>query len=86
MVRAGVSVSALASARLSWHHKIVMSINGAIKKRGRPATGPGTSINLRLQASQLAALDNWIAAQPEPVSRPEGIRIILTNVLNHGGE
>jgi len=54
-----------------------MPINGAMKKRGRPATGPGTSINLRLRPEQLAALDNWIAAQPELVTRPEAIRQIL---------
>jgi hypothetical protein len=55
-----------------------MSINGAKKRgRGRPPTGLGTSINVRLQPEQLAALDAWIAGQPEPSSRPEAIRQIL---------
>jgi len=37
---------------------------------------------LRLQPEQLAALDRWIAAQPEPkLSRPEAIRRLLTAAL-----
>lgn len=59
-----------------------MSINGAIKKRGRPATGPGTPISLRLQAAQLDALDNWIAAHPERLTRPEAVRSLLSEALN----
>lgn len=59
-----------------------MSINGTVKKRGRPATGLGTSINVRLQPDQLAALDAWIEQQVDPQpSRPEAIRKILDSVL-----
>lgn len=55
----------------------------APKKRKGPApTGIGTSINVRLQADQLAALDAWIARQPDPKpSRPEAIRHILKGKL-----
>lgn len=51
------------------------------KRRGPLPTGIGTSINVRLQPSQLAALDKWISAQPEPVTRPEAIRAILKQLI-----
>ena len=48
------------------------------KKRGRPATGRGDLVGVRIQPEQLAALDAWCAAQPDPKpSRPEAIRKIL---------
>jgi hypothetical protein len=38
-----------------------------------------TPVNTRLPPADLAALDAWIAAQPEPQpSRPEAIRQLLT--------
>ena len=46
------------------------------RKRGRPATG-AVSIHLRLEPEQLAALDRWIAAQPDTPSRPEAVRRLL---------
>ena len=52
------------------------------KRRGPLPTGIGTSINVRLQPAQLAALDKWIAAQPETVTRPEAIRAIIQEKLN----
>lgn len=55
-----------------------MSINGTAKKRGRPATGLGTGINVRLQPSELNALDGWIAVNYPGLSRPEGIRRLMT--------
>lgn len=59
-----------------------MSINGTIKKRGRPATGLGLSINVRLQPEQLSALDAWIEGQAEPrPSRPEAIRQLIDKAL-----
>jgi hypothetical protein len=55
------------------------SIRDNIKrKRGRPVTtGKGTLIGVRLQPSQLKALDAWIARQDAPVTRPEAIRAVL---------
>ncbi|MBW6523283.1 ribbon-helix-helix domain-containing protein [Sphingomonas sp. RHCKR47] len=58
-----------------------MSITGAIKRRGRPATGRGESINVRLQPDQLAALDEWVARQASAPSRPEAIRHALAAFL-----
>jgi hypothetical protein len=50
--------------------------------RGRPKTGIGRTIGLRLYTDEEAALDAWIARQPEPKpSRPEAIRRILRDAL-----
>jgi hypothetical protein len=54
------------------------------KRRGPAPTGIGTSINVRLQPAQLAALDQWIEAQNAAISRPEAIRAILARILNQG--
>ena len=41
---------------------------------GRPrTTGPGEPQIVRMHDEQLAAIDDWIAAQGEKVSRPEAI-------------
>jgi len=48
---------------------------------GRPATGKGTPVMVRFQPDQLAKLDAWIAAQPQPVSRPEAIRAMVAAAL-----
>jgi len=42
----------------------------------------GTSINVRLQPDQLAALDAWIERQGEPrPTRPEAIRLMMEQRL-----
>ena len=52
-------------------------------KRGRPATGKGEFIGVRLHADLLGPLEAWIADQPEPKpSRPEAIRGILRSHLS----
>jgi hypothetical protein len=38
-------------------------------------------IGVRLQPDQLAALDAWIAKQPEAMTRPEAVRRILAGSL-----
>ena len=58
------------------------SINVIKKGRGRPATGQGTLIGVRLQPSQLAALDTWIAKQDAPLTRPEAIRAMMETILH----
>ena len=55
------------------------------KKRGPAPTGKGTQVQVRLQPSQLAALDGWIAKQSPPVTRPEAIRAILATILRKRG-
>ncbi len=56
------------------------SINVIKKSRGRPATGQGTLVGVRLQPDQLAALDAWIDIQDASLTRPEAIRAMLTMV------
>ena len=58
------------------------SINVIKKSRGRPATGQGTLIGVRLQPSHLKAIDAWIAKQNAPVTRPEAIRGMIETVLH----
>ena len=45
------------------------------KSRGRPATGQGVLVGLRLQPEMLAGVDQ-IAAEHE-VTRPEAVRLII---------
>ena len=52
------------------------------KKMGRPPTGIGKTIGLRLYPEEEEALDAWIAKQPDPKpSRPEAIRRVLREAL-----
>lgn len=63
-----------------------MSISDGIKRRGRPATGKGEPVTVRLQPEHAAPLDAWIADQPDPKpSRPEAIRYALSDWLTTKG-
>ena len=59
----------------------------ATKKTGRPKTGIGEPIQVRLKGELLAALDVWIAeraadiAAPEILSRPEALRRLAAEAL-----
>jgi hypothetical protein len=50
------------------------------KPFGRPPSGKGLLVGVRLQPDMVAMVDAWIAAQPKPVSRPEAIRQMLALV------
>jgi hypothetical protein len=52
------------------------------KRRGPAPTGKGTLIGVRLQPSQLAALDGWIAKQEKRYTRPEAIRAMMETILH----
>ena len=52
------------------------------KRRGPAPTGKGTLVGVRLQPSQLAALDTWIAKQDAPLTRPEAIRAMMETILH----
>jgi hypothetical protein len=65
----------------------IHSITDSKKKvgRGRPETGIGPSIGLRLYPDLDAELDVWISAQPDPKpSKPEAIRRLLRHALSEG--
>jgi hypothetical protein len=50
--------------------------------RGRPPTGIGPHVGLRLYPDLQARLDAWIAKQGEPdLGRPEAIRRVLDEAL-----
>jgi hypothetical protein len=52
------------------------------KKRGRPKTGIGPHVGLRLYPEMQERLDAWIAKQGEPdLGRPEAIRRLLDQAL-----
>ena len=47
------------------------------KKRGRPATGRGETIGVRMHPDALNALDSWRRKQEDLPSRPEAIRQLV---------
>jgi hypothetical protein len=54
----------------------------ATKKIGRPATGIGTPVQVRVQPDLLADLEKFIASEPDPKpSRPDAIRRLLSDAL-----
>jgi hypothetical protein len=60
-------------------------VAGEKKKMGRPPTGIGPVVGVRLYPDIEAALDAWIAEQPEPrPSEPQAIRRILRVALAEG--
>jgi hypothetical protein len=69
-----------------YHLRRGVAIAGSEKRgRGRPKTGIGPNIGLRLYPELEAALDAWITEQPEPKpSRPEAIRRILKTAFDLG--
>lgn len=52
---------------------------------GRPATGIGTPVQVRLNADQLALLDRWIAVSGEGLTRPEAMRRLMVLALQQAG-
>lgn len=52
------------------------------KKMGRPPTGEGKQIQVRMHPELLDAVDGWIAKQPAPKpKRPEAVRLLLKKQL-----
>ena len=61
--------------------------NASQKKRGRPASGRGQTIGVRIHDDLLIALDAWIAAQSDPKpSRPAAIRAFVEAGLHMLGK
>jgi hypothetical protein len=55
-------------------------------KRGRPPTGKGLLVGVRLRPRQVAALDDWRKRQPRPMSRPAALRKLAAMALLGNGE
>ncbi|QDM29729.1 hypothetical protein FNL56_18385 [Tardiphaga sp. vice304] len=51
------------------------------KKRGRPATGTGRTIGVRIKSELAAQIDGWRAAQRPIPSQPEAIRRLVETGL-----
>lgn len=49
----------------------------AKKPRGRPATGRGETIGVRIQPADLALIDEWRRTQDDLPTRPEAIRRLI---------
>ena len=64
---------------------IVDSKKSEKKSRGRPSTGIGKAIGLRLYPELERALDKFEKVQLPKLSRPEAIRQILTDYLKRRG-
>jgi hypothetical protein len=61
---------------------MMRSIADNKKKRGRPKTGIGPAVGLRLYPDLEQRLDAWIAKQSDPdLGRPEAIRRLLDQAL-----
>jgi len=54
-------------------------------KKGRPPTGIGAPVGLRLYPDLEKALDAYIIKSGEEIGRPEAIRRILTDYLKRRG-
>ena len=54
-----------------------MTSENSKKRRGPLPTGKGQLIGVRLQPVQLIGLDEWIASQRIPMTRPEAIRKLM---------
>jgi hypothetical protein len=51
------------------------------KKRGRPRTGIGTPVQVRMNDALLASLDHWRQQQPDRPNRPEAMRRLVEQGL-----
>jgi len=71
---------ALPLGSLLGYHKVMMK-QPAKRKLGRPATGRGKGVLVRLQPPLLAALDKFAQEQDSKPSRPEAVRMILVDAL-----
>ena len=61
-----------------------ISDSGKKRRRGRPKTGIGKAIGLRLYPDLDRELTSWIKAQPAPrPSKPEAIRQLLQQALRN---
>ena len=77
-VRAGLEFRPLGWLAYFCYQIAAMSISDSNKKRGRPTTGIGKAIGLRLYPDLESRIDAWIKKQREPrPSKPEAIRQIL---------
>ena len=79
-----VSLS-LNSANARVGRPLTATNRGVLAARGRPATGQGLLIGVRLRPQQVAALDDWRSRQPKAMSRPAAMRKLIAMALFGNG-
>lgn len=70
------------TAKLCYHKIMSKSTSDNTTPRWKRSAVKGTLIGVRLQPSQLAALDAWIGKQEKPYTRPEAIRGMMETILH----
>ena len=86
LVRAGRKIEPFRPTRCLWYHAGMTSSLDTKNLGGRPATGQGTPVMVRMHDPILRALDTFAADQPDPVpSRPEAVRRALAAHLRAKG-
>jgi hypothetical protein len=82
-VRAGAEDWTLPLGLLLCYHKtMIKSSSDNTTPRWRRSATKGTLIGVRLQPSQLKALDAWIDKQNASLTRPEAIRAMMETILH----
>lgn len=59
--------------------------NNLGKKRGRPAIGRGVQVNTMFRPDVATALDKYRAEQEGNLSRPEAVRMLVSDALERRG-
>ena len=67
---------------LCYHKAMIKSSSDNTTPRWKRSSVKGTLIGVRLQPSQLKALDAWIDKQEASLTRPEAIRAMMETVLH----
>jgi hypothetical protein len=60
----------------------MQSIPDNRKSRGRPKTGIGKPVGLRLYEDVERRIDAWVESQPDKPGRPEAIRRLINKALD----
>jgi hypothetical protein len=83
MARAGRKTEPFPPACLLCYHKhMIKSTSDNTTPRWKRSAVKGTLIGVRLQPSQLKALDAWIDKQEASLTRPEAIRAMMETILH----
>jgi hypothetical protein len=67
---------------LCYHKGMIKSSSDNTTPRWKRSAVKGTLIGVRLQPSQLKALDAWIDKQDSSLTRPEAIRAMMETILH----
>ena len=79
VVRVRAGAEAATSPRLAFMVPRFMAKTSVVpkKKRGPAPTGKGIQIGMRWHGPELTMIDDWVAVQSKPYTRPEAIRRLV---------